>query len=167
MQRHYRQILIIYRNGKENGKCFLTQTSAKISGSPTSERSFIQTSYNIHGHTLNETSKAKYLEVTIDNSTVTKKANQTSSCPKDVKTKCYKSIVRIVHRRTNSVTSMLQELGWEDLKSRREQNKVAMMYRIFNNLVEIPADQYMAAAGLSTGSNHQRFMVQYGSINAY
>ena len=40
MQRHYRQILIIYRDGKENGKWFLTKTSANRSGSPTSERSY-------------------------------------------------------------------------------------------------------------------------------
>ena len=76
----------------------------------TSKRKVIQTSYNIHGHTLNKTFKAKYLGVTIDNTlswnshvdTVTKKANRTtaflrrnlSSCPKDVKAKCYKSIVR-------------------------------------------------------------------------
>ena len=66
----------------------------------------IQTPYNIHGQTLNETSKAKYLGVTIDN-TVSwnnrdKKANQTtaflhrnfSSCPKNVKAKCYTSTVR-------------------------------------------------------------------------
>ena len=39
MQRHYRQILIIHRNGKENGKWILTQTNANTSGSPTSERS--------------------------------------------------------------------------------------------------------------------------------
>ena len=37
---HYRQVLIIYRNGKENGKCFLTQTNANTSGSPTSELSY-------------------------------------------------------------------------------------------------------------------------------
>ena len=122
---------------------------------------------------------------------MTKKANQNtaflrrnlSSCPKDVKAKCYKSIVRPQleyastvwdpvtksniakvesvqrraarfcyndYRRTSSVTSMLQELGWEDLQSRREQNKDAMMYRIVNNLVEIPAGQYLTAAGVST-----------------
>ena len=40
MQRHCRQVLIIYRNEKENGKWFLTQTSANTSGSPTSERSY-------------------------------------------------------------------------------------------------------------------------------
>ena len=154
----------------------------------TNKRQVIQTSCNIHGQILNETSKAKYLGVTTYNTlswnshieTVTKKVNQTtaflrrklSSCPKDVKAKCYKSIVRPQleyastvwnpvtksniakvesvqkcaarvcyndYRRTNSVTSMLQELGWEDLQPRREQNKDAMIYRIVNNLVEIPS----------------------------
>ena len=73
----------------------------------TNKRKVIQTSYNIHGQTLNETSKAKYLGVTIDNTLslnshidiVTKKANQTtaflrrnlSSCPKDVKAKVHSS----------------------------------------------------------------------------
>ena len=71
------------------------------------------------------------------------------------------------YRRTSSVTSMLQELGWEDLQSRREQNKVAMVYRIVSNLVEIPADQYLTAAGVSTRGHQQRFLVQYCSINAY
>ena len=71
------------------------------------------------------------------------------------------------YRRTSSVTSLLQELGWEDLKSRREQNKVEMMYRIVNNLVEIRADQYLTATGISSRGHHQRFLVPYCSINAY
>ena len=139
---------------------------------------------------------------------MTKKANQAiaflrrnlSSCPKDVKAKCYKSIVRpqleyvstvwdtvtksniakveSVQRRaarfcyndycwTSSVTSMLQELGWEGLQSRRERNKVAIMYLIVNNLVEILADQCLTAAGVSTRGHQQRFLVLYCTINAY
>ena len=62
---------------------------------------------------------------------------------------------------------MLQELGYEDLKSRREQNKVAVVNRIVNNLVEIPADQYLTAAGVLTRGHQQRFLVPYCSINAY
>ena len=74
----------------------------------TNKRNIIQTSYNIHGQTLKETTQAKYLGVTIDNKLswnshvdqVTKRANQTtafpqrklSSCAKDVKAKCYKSL---------------------------------------------------------------------------
>ena len=71
------------------------------------------------------------------------------------------------YRRTSSVTLMLQELGSEDLKSRREQKKVAMMYRIVNNFVEIPADQYLTATGVSTRGHQQSFLVPYCSINAY
>ena len=110
IQSHNKQISVTYRYGKEIGRWYLTQTSANISGSPISEN-VIQTSYNIHRQTLKEPSKAKYLGVTIDSKlpwnsqidTVTKRANHTvtvflgrnlSSCPKDVKAKCYKSIVR-------------------------------------------------------------------------
>ena len=76
----------------------------------TDKRNVIQTSYNIHGQTLIETSKPKYLGVTIASKlswnshidAVTKRAGQTtaflrrnlSSYPKDVKAKRYKSIVR-------------------------------------------------------------------------
>ena len=53
----------------------------------TNKRNIIQTSYNIHGHTLKETTQAKYLGVTIDNKLswnshvdqVTKRANQTTA----------------------------------------------------------------------------------------
>ena len=76
----------------------------------TNKRKIVQTSYNIHGQTLKETTQAKYLGVTVDNKLswnshvdiVTKRANQTtaflrrhfSSCSKDAKAKCYKSLYR-------------------------------------------------------------------------
>ena len=42
-----------------------------------------------------------------------------------------------------------------------------MMYRIVNKLIEIPIDQYLTAAGVSTRGHQQRFLIPYGSINAY
>ena len=76
----------------------------------TNKRNVIQTSYDINRHTSKGTSKAKYLGVNIDSKLslnsyiyiVTKTANQKtaflrrnlSSCPKDMKAKCYKFIVR-------------------------------------------------------------------------
>ena len=76
----------------------------------TNKRKIIQTSYKIHGQVLKETTKAKYLGVTIDKTLswnshidmVTKRANQTisflqrnlSSCPKDIKEASYKTLVR-------------------------------------------------------------------------
>ena len=182
----------------------------------TNKRNIIQTSYNIHGHTLKETTQAKYLGVTIDNKLswnshvdqVTKRANQTtaflrrnlSSCSKDVKAQCYKSLVRPQleyaattwdpytktnsakveavqrraarfcfndYRQTSSVSSMMQDLGWEQLQTRRQQNKTVMMYRIVNNLVEIPANQYLIPTGVSTRGHQQRFLPYYCSVNAY
>ena len=41
------------------------------------------------------------------------------------------------------------------------------MYRIANNLVKIPANQYLTAADASTWGHQQRFLVPYCSINAY
>ena len=66
MQCHYRQILIIYRNGKESVNCFFNPDKCEHIRI-TNKRKVIQTSYNIHGQTMNQTSKAKYFGVTIDN----------------------------------------------------------------------------------------------------
>ena len=59
------------------------------------------------------------------------------------------------YHRTSSVTLMLQELGWEDLQSRGDQNKATMMYRIANNLVVFPAGQYLVATGIATTGHQQ------------
>ena len=180
----------------------------------TNKRKIIQTSYTIHGQQLKETIQAKYLDVTIDSKLYwiamwtwwLKRANQTTaflrrnlSCSRDVKAKCYKSLVRLQmdyasttwdpytktnaakieavqrrtarfcfsdYSRTSSVTSMMQELGWEDLQTRWQQNKAIMMYKIVNNLVDIPADQYLTTAGASTRGHKQRYLVPFCSVNA-
>ena len=54
---------------------------------------------------------------------------------------------------TSSVTSMIQNLGWEDLQHRREQCKSVMMYTyriIVNHLINIPAENYLIHFGIST-----------------
>ena len=61
----------------------------------------------------------------------------------------------------------MQDLGWEQLQTRRQQNKTVMMYRIVNNLVEIPANQYLTSTGVSTRGHQQRFLPYYCSVNAY
>ena len=76
----------------------------------TNKRKVVEGSYNIHGHTLKQTNKAKYLGVTIDGSltwnshidATAKKANNTtaflrrnlSMCPRTIKANCYKTLVR-------------------------------------------------------------------------
>ena len=141
----------------------------------------IQTSYTGHGQKL-------------------KGPHKPSTLDKEVKAKCYKSLVRpqlefaatiwephtkvnatkvaVVQRcaarfcsddyhQTSSVTSMSQELGWEDRQTRRKQNKAIMMYKIAKNLVEITVDQYLTTAGVSTRGHQQRFVVLFCLINAY
>ena len=39
---------------------------------------------------------------------------------------------------------MMQDFGWEEVQTRRQQNTAVMMYRI----VKIPTDQYLTAAGV-------------------
>ena len=42
------------------------------------------------------------------------------------------------YRQTASVTSLIQNLGWTDLKTRRENSRLLCMFKILNELVEIP-----------------------------
>ena len=71
------------------------------------------------------------------------------------------------YRRTSSVTSMIQHLGWEELQHRREQRKTIMMYRIVNDLIDIPAENYLTHSGTTTKGHGTRFLVPYCSVNAY
>ena len=40
------------------------------------------------------------------------------------------------YKREASVTTMLDELGWRSLKQRRADQRLIMLYKIVNNLVE-------------------------------
>ena len=71
------------------------------------------------------------------------------------------------YRRTSSVTSMIQNLGWEELQRRREQCKTIMVYRIVNDLIDIPAENYLTHSGTTTRCHGTRFLVPYCSLNAY
>ena len=42
------------------------------------------------------------------------------------------------YRQTASVTSLIQNLGWTDLKTRRKNSRLVSMFKILNELVEIP-----------------------------
>ena len=43
------------------------------------------------------------------------------------------------YRRTSTVSSMLHQLKWDDLITRRQQSKVTMLYRVIHQLVAIPS----------------------------
>ena len=53
---------------------------------------------------------------------------------------------------------MLRELGWESLQHRRDTAKVVMMYRIKNNLIDIPHD-HLTSTSRSLRGNNQKMIV--------
>ena len=50
---------------------------------------------------------------------------------------------------------------------RREQCKTIIMYWIVNDLINIPAENYLTHSGTTTRGHGTRFLVPYCSVNAY
>ena len=53
-------------------------------------------------------------------------------------------------RQTASVTSLIQNLGWIDLKTRRKNSRLLCMFKILNELVEIPINDRLIPADRRT-----------------
>ena len=47
------------------------------------------------------------------------------------------------YRNTRSVATMLEQLQWESLESRRCKIQLALLYKVVNDLINIPADEYL------------------------
>ena len=60
------------------------------------------------------------------------------------------------YRQTSSVTSLIQNLGWTDLKTRRKNSRLLCMLKILNELVEIPINDRLIPADRRTRSGHNR-----------
>ena len=56
---------------------------------------------------------------------------------------------------------------WRNVHIYRRLKQAIMMYKIVNNLVDIPADQYLTTAEASTRGHQQRYLVPFCSVNAY
>jgi hypothetical protein len=157
----------------------------------TKKRKPIPAEYSIHGHTLEIVPHAKYLGLTLSNTmswnnhidSTAKKAHNTLGflrrnmfhCPRDVKTRCYQTLVRPIaeyaacvwdphtksashkiemvqrqaaryccndYSRESSVTTMLDQLGWETLAERRAKAKVLMAYKAQNSVIDVPSEPY-------------------------
>ena len=65
------------------------------------------------------------------------------------------------YHNTSSVTDMLQDLNWETLESRRTKLQLVMIYKIMNDLVDIPADTYLTPATSRTRAIHSKKLRQY------
>ena len=62
--------------------------------------------------------------------------------------------VKSDYSRTSSVTAMLQSLQWRSLDQRRIDNRLSLMYKIANDLVAIPGDQYLTALQRESRTSH-------------
>ena len=60
------------------------------------------------------------------------------------------------YRQTASVTSLIQNLGWTDLKTRRKNSRLLCMFKILNELVEIPINDRLIPADRRTRGGHNQ-----------
>ena len=67
------------------------------------------------------------------------------------------------YHKTSSVTAMLLELDWESLESRRVKIQLTLLYKIINDLVDIPASAYLTPTITKTRANHSKKYRQFPS----
>ena len=60
------------------------------------------------------------------------------------------------YRQTASVPSLIQNLGWTDLKIRRKNSRLLCMFKILNELVEIPINDRLIPADRRTRGGHNQ-----------
>ncbi|MCG7865740.1 MAG: hypothetical protein JAY74_05120 [Candidatus Thiodiazotropha taylori] len=71
------------------------------------------------------------------------------------------------YQRTSSVTTMMGKLGWDTLQQRRDHARLAMMYRIVHQLVDIPAEPYLIPLAGRTRGHDSRFRQIQTSYTGY
>ena len=61
------------------------------------------------------------------------------------------------YKRTDSVTAMLDELGWPILSKRRKDARLILFYKIINNLAQVPHEHILTKAyeGTRKKNNHK------------
>ena len=62
------------------------------------------------------------------------------------------------YQQTSSVTSMMSQLGWEELRLRRARIKTILLFKIVNNLVDIPPEPFLIPTGAITRGHNIRFL---------
>ena len=62
---------------------------------------------------------------------------------------------------------MLDHLHWESLESRRTKAQLTMMYKIVNDLVDVPAEQYLTPASSRTRAIHSLRFWQISAKTTY
>ena len=70
-------------------------------------------------------------------------------------------------RTPGSVTTMVSSLGWESLQDRRKMHRLAMLYKIRHNLVQIPESDSIVRSNDSRTRGSQRLFVPYTNVTVY
>ena len=60
-------------------------------------------------------------------------------------------------RNTSSVSSMIDQLQWESLESRRSKIQLTLFFKVIHNLIDIPADNYLTPSTTRTHYQLIRF----------
>ena len=61
-------------------------------------------------------------------------------------------------REEGSVTKSLNDLGWESLQTRRRNQRLCMLYKIINGLVDINLNDFIQRNSRTTRRNDQKFL---------
>ena len=65
------------------------------------------------------------------------------------------------YRNTSSVSSMLDHLQMDSLESRRSKIQLTLLYKIVNDMIDIPADEYLTKGASRTRSAYSKKYRQY------
>ena len=69
------------------------------------------------------------------------------------------------YRNTSSVSSMLDHLQWESLESRCSKIQLTLLYKIVNDIIDIPADKYLTKGTPRTRSANSKKYRQDSTIH--
>ena len=64
-------------------------------------------------------------------------------------------------RNTSSVSSMIYQLQWESLESRRSKIQLTLFFKVIHNLIDIPPDNYLTPSTTRTRSTHSKKYRQF------
>ena len=78
----------------------------------------------------------------------------------------------VPHRRSGpqpSVSAMVSDLGWESLQQRRHNSRIALLYKVKNGLVEVPAEYHPVpnTSRASSRAHNQQYVRQQAAIDAF
>ena len=61
----------------------------------------------------------------------------------------------------SSVTDMLQDLDWESLDSRRVKIQLTLLFKVIQDLVDIPASAYLTPASMGKSQSHEESQIDF------